>query len=100
LSESPYIEVWPYLFKGLGWTLLITIVGLVIGFIVGGLTGLARLSHTRFLRWPATIYVEIIRGTPILAQVLFIYFGLSSLLDINLDKIAAAIIAMGERKKE
>jgi glutamine transport system permease protein len=42
----------------------------------------------------ATAYVEVVRGTPILAQILFIYFGLSDLTGININNIVAAIIAI------
>lgn len=92
--DSPYIDVLPFLFRGLGWTLLITFTGLVAGFGLGTIAGLARLSRKGFCRGVATVYVEVIRGTPILAQLLFVYFGLSELLSMNIHKLAAAILAI------
>ncbi|MEX2607712.1 MAG: amino acid ABC transporter permease [Kiritimatiellia bacterium] len=92
--DSPYIEVLPFLFRGLGWTLLITFTGLLFGFGLGTAAGLARLSRKGFCRGLATVYVEVIRGTPILAQLLFVYFGLSELLSMNIHKLAAAILAI------
>ncbi len=92
--DSPYIDVLPFLFRGLGWTLLITFTGLVFGFGLGTIAGLARLSRKGFCRGAATVYVEVIRGTPILAQLLFVYFGLSELLSMNIHKLAAAILAI------
>jgi glutamine transport system permease protein len=92
--NSPYIEVLPFLFRGLGWTLLITFTGLVLGFGLGALAGLARLSRKGFCRGLSTVYVEVIRGTPILAQLLFVYFGVSELLSMNIHKLAAAILAI------
>lgn len=92
--DSPYIAVLPYLLKGAVWTLVITSSGLLIGFCLGAATGLARIADNRAIRTPATVYVEVIRGTPILAQILFLYFGLSDLLGININNIAAAIIAI------
>src|SRR5699024_681659 len=71
-----------------------TIVGVAIGFIIGAFTGLGRLSKNKFIIWLCTVYVEIIRGTPILVQIFFIYFGMADLLDINLDKMTASIIAI------
>ncbi|MDA3872652.1 MAG: amino acid ABC transporter permease [Kiritimatiellae bacterium] len=92
--DSPYIDVLPFLFRGLGWTLLITFTGLVFGFGLGTVAGLARLSGKGICRGVATVYVEVIRGTPILAQLLFVYFGLSELLSMNIHKLAAAILAI------
>ncbi|MFQ3545450.1 amino acid ABC transporter permease [Halobacillus rhizosphaerae] len=94
IANSHYIRVMPFLLEGLKYTLLITIVGLIFGFILGAIFGLARLSNNKLIYGLATVYVEVVRGTPILAQILFIYFGLSDLLELNIDKITASIIAI------
>lgn len=88
------IGVIPYLLIGLQWTFLITIVGVAIGFVIGTFTGLGRLSKNKLIFGICTVYVEIIRGTPILVQILFIYFGVSDLFGINLDKLTASIVAI------
>lgn len=88
------VGVLPYLWEGIQLTFFITIVGVAIGFVIGAFTGIARLSKNRLIFGIATVYVEIIRGTPILVQILFIYFGFADLFDINLDKITASIIAI------
>ncbi|MBO1005438.1 amino acid ABC transporter permease [Pseudogracilibacillus auburnensis] len=88
------IKVLPYLLEGIKYTFLITIVGVALGFVIGAFAGLGRLSKSKIIYWLCTTYVEIIRGTPILVQILFIYFGLSDLLGINLDKVTASIIAI------
>lgn len=88
------IGVTPYLVKGIQLTFIITIVGVFIGFIIGTFAGIGRLSKNKLIFGICTVYVEIIRGTPILVQILFLYFGASDLLDINLDKITASIIAI------
>jgi glutamine transport system permease protein len=92
--QSHYIKVLPALAEGLVYTLLITFAGLAIGFVIGAAAGLARLARNRALRLVAGTYVEIIRGTPMLAQIFFIYFGISDLLDVNLHKLTAAVIAI------
>ncbi|WP_026672707.1 amino acid ABC transporter permease [Alkalihalobacterium bogoriense] len=89
-----YIEVIPYLVDGLKYTLIITFVGVFLGFLVGAGAGLARLSKNKFIYMLATIYVEVVRGTPILAQILLLYMGISDLFGINLDKVVASIIAI------
>jgi glutamine transport system permease protein len=86
--------VFPYLVKGIQLTLLITIIGVLIGFVIGAFAGIGRLSKNKFINTISTVYVEIIRGTPILVQILFIYFGFSDLFGIDLDKITASIIAI------
>ncbi len=92
--ETHYMRVMPFLLEGLVYTLIITGVGLFFGFILGAIFGLARLSKSKIIYGIATIYVEVLRGTPILAQILFIYFGLPDVLGFNIDKITASIIAI------
>lgn len=94
MTDSPFIAVLPYLLKGSVWTVLITVSGLAFGFGLGAAAGLARLARSVWIRGGATVYVEVIRGTPILAQILFLYFGLSDLLGVNINNIAAAILAI------
>jgi len=86
--------VLPYLWEGIQLTFFITIVGVAIGFVIGAFAGLGRISKNKFIFWLCTAYVELIRGTPILVQILFIYFGLSDLFGINLDKVLASVIAI------
>ncbi len=88
------IKVIPYLLEGIKYTLIITIFGVAIGFVIGAFAGLGRISKSKIIYSISTVYVEIIRGTPILVQILFIYFALPDLLDLNLDKITASIIAI------
>ena len=80
----------PYLLPGIPWTLLISFGGLAIGFFIGIFFGLLRISPVRWLRWPAVVYVEVFRGTPILVQVLFIFYGLPQLLGGPINALVAA----------
>jgi glutamine transport system permease protein len=95
LLESHYIQSLPYLLKGLVWTILITLIGLAFGFVLGAITGLGSLSKKKIIRIICSIYVEVVRGTPILVQVLFIYHGLTEdVIGVNIDKLSASIIAI------
>lgn len=101
MQESGFTFDWqaavdslPYLIHGLPWTLLISFGGLVFGFFIGVMTGLMTLARTSLLRWPATVYIEVFRGSPILVQVLFIYYGLPDLLGRPIDPIVAGIAAI------
>src|SRR5574341_786858 len=82
------------LLAGLGYTVEISLVGIVLGLILGWTFGLLSVSHVRIFRWVTRTYVELIRGTPLLVQILLVYFGLSGL-GINLSPFLAGTIALG-----
>ncbi len=64
-----------------------------LGGILGMLIALARMSRWRALRWMAFSYVSLFRGTPLLIQILLIYFGLPSW-GVTIDPIPAALLAL------
>lgn len=83
----------PFLAQATAMTLLLGISSFVAGSIIGlGIT-LARLSKLRALRAFAKVYVSVVRGTPLLIQILLIYFGLPQL-GVVLSPVVAAIIAL------
>lgn len=84
----------PHLLPGIPWTLLISFGGLAIGFVIGIVFGLMRLSPARWLRAPAALYIEVFRGTPILVQVLFIFYGLPQILGGPINALTAGIAAI------
>ncbi|MDX1465965.1 MAG: amino acid ABC transporter permease [Halomonas sp.] len=84
----------PFLLKGIPYTLLISFGGLAIGFLIGILFGLLRISPSRWLKIPAVAYIEIFRGTPVLVQVLFIFYGLPQLLGGPINALVAGIAAI------
>lgn len=88
------IQSVPYLLKGIPYTLLISFGGLFIGFVIGIVMGLLSINRNRLLRWPATAYIEVFRGTPILVQVLFIFYGLPDLLGGPINALTAGIAAI------
>jgi len=88
------INAFPFLLKGLPYTLMISFGGLIIGFLLGILFGLLSINRRWYLRWPATAYIEIFRGTPILVQVLFIFYGLPDLVGSPIEPVTAAIAAI------
>ena len=85
----------PYLLDGLQITLYIFVTALILGLIIGLIVALFRLAPLKILNWIAKIYIDAIRGTPILVQLFFIYFGLNSLDWISLDKTTAGIVTVG-----
>lgn len=85
------IKALPILIQGLKFTLLIAIAGILIGFFIGIVVGLGRVTKNKFLFSLSTLYVEIIRGTPIMVQALYIYFALPMILGIKIDPLVAGI---------
>lgn len=77
-------------------TLELTLVAGVAGLILGTAAALARTSRLAWLRWIASLYIWAIRGTPLLVQILFVYFALPVLVPwLNLPDFAAAVVALG-----
>ncbi|MGQ9473745.1 MAG: amino acid ABC transporter permease [Candidatus Caldatribacteriaceae bacterium] len=91
---SALYKAFPALFWGATVTLRVTVLSIVIGLIIGIVAGLARVWPNTFSRAISSIYIELIRGTPLLVQIFLVYFGLPAL-GLNLDPFIAGIIAMG-----
>ncbi|OMQ03233.1 nickel transporter [Lawsonia intracellularis] len=89
------LETAPLLLEGVELTLIITIGGLFLGLALGILVGLINTPRFPFLRTLAVIYVEIIRGTPLIVLVMFLYFALPLALDIRIPPNWAGVIAIG-----
>lgn len=70
------IESLPYLLKGAVFTLQLSIGGMFFGLLLGFILALMRLSPVGPLRWLARFYISIFRGTPLIAQLFMIYYGL------------------------
>lgn len=88
------INAIPFLLEGIPFTLMISFGGLLIGFALGIFFGLLSINKLWFLKWPATAYIEIFRGTPILVQVLFIFYGLPDLIGTSINPLTAGIAAI------
>jgi polar amino acid transport system permease protein len=81
------------LISGAGMTLLLILIVAVLGSVLSVAGAAARRSHSKLLQHTMAAYVEIIRNTPFLVQLFFIFFGLPSL-GVRLGNVTAAIIAM------
>jgi glutamine transport system permease protein len=88
------LETFPLLISGAKLTILITFVGLLIGFLLGAMFGMFKLSPRRLLRNLAGIYIEIVRGTPLIVQVMFLYFALPMATGMRISPLVAGIIAI------
>ena len=91
--ETMIVELMPQLVQGFGTTLKIFILTLIMSIPLGLIIALGRISKLGFIRWITGIYVLIMRGTPLMLQIIFIFFGLP-LLDIGISRFPAAILAL------
>ncbi|RLE93128.1 MAG: amino acid ABC transporter permease [Thermoprotei archaeon] len=88
------IEILPFLLQGLWMTIYVSFASFALGFLLAVLFAPLRIFAKEIADPPITAYVEVFRGTPVLVQLLFIYFGLPSL-GIKLDPVLAGIVALG-----
>jgi polar amino acid transport system permease protein len=87
------LHEWPLLFKGIAFTIALTAASAVVGLFVGIICAWVRVYGKGVTKGLVSTYVELIRNTPFIVQLFFIFFGLPSL-GIKLTAETASIIAM------
>lgn len=85
----------PYIFEGIGITLQIVIGATILGVVLGILLALCKIGNIAPLRWFASFYTSIFRGTPLVLQLMLIFYAVPQVLSIQIDPVPAAIIAFG-----
>lgn len=93
LNIGLMIDSFPLLLAGAGITLQITAMSVTFGLILGCIIGIARLCNIKVLRILANVYVDFIRGTPLLVQIFLVYFALPGIIGHRVDPFLAAISA-------
>jgi polar amino acid transport system permease protein len=88
-----FFDILLYLVPTVPETLRITLAAFLLALVAGVLVGVMRTSRRRWLRIISTIYVDTLRGIPLLVQIFFLYFGLGRIL--NLDRYPAGVLAIG-----
>lgn len=98
VDESTFVGMiqnnWKRLLSGLWMTIQLTLISFILALIVGVIFGLFSASPSKALRVIATIYVDIIRGIPLMVLAFFIYFGLPGILGFNIPVFLAGIITL------
>lgn len=97
--EFSQLVILPRLMDGMLITLKLTLISGMLGLILGMVLALMRISRVKTLNWFAVAYVTLFRGTPLLLQILFIYFALPTLFEMYgmsmvLDSFSAGILAL------
>ena len=91
-----------FFLEGVGNTLIIAVFTVLFGTILGVLMAMARMSKFKPLKWLATAYIEFFRGTPLMVQLMFIFYGLPMIgvtfptvsFIPDFDRFAAGVVAM------
>jgi glutamine transport system permease protein len=95
--QFKYSVIWesiPVLLVGVKLTIWITFFGLLIGFFLGTLAGLGKTVRSQILNKISAVYIETIRGTPLMVQVMFIYFGLPMAVGTRVPPLVAGVTAI------
>ena len=86
-------EYLPLFLTGLKSTFLISIVSIMLALVVGIIACACRISGIKSIKYPSIAYIEIIRSTPLLVQIYFLYFGLPTL-GIRIPELQTGILAL------
>lgn len=89
-----FVTFFPRLMAGLFATIQLTIYSLLIAIVLGLCTCFFKISKFKILRGIATVYVDLIRGTPLMIQAVFLYFGLTQALGFRMTSFVAGIIVL------
>ncbi|MBM7604560.1 polar amino acid transport system permease protein [Metabacillus crassostreae] len=93
LNFSSIVPSLPFILEGVWVTLKIVVLSLLLGFAWGIILALCKISRIKPLMWFADAYTSIFRGTPLVLQLLIIYFGLPQILGFPIDPYPAAVAA-------
>ena len=93
LNFEPVFSNLDLLLYGAWLTVRLSLVAMVLGLVVSILGAMAKTSTMPFLRWLVGVYVEVIRNTPFLVQIFFIFFGLPAI-GISMSPNTAALVAL------
>jgi len=85
----------PYILEGIGVTLQIVVCATIIGLVLGILLALCKIGTIKPLKWFAEFYTSIFRGTPLVLQLMIIYYAMPQIIGFNIEAMPAAIIAFG-----
>lgn len=93
-DDSGFISKYGSFFlKGIKITILISLIGVALGSILGAFVALMKLSKIKIISWIASIYIEILRGTPMLVQVFIVFFGITAALGLDISALVCGTIA-------
>lgn len=88
------IDYLPLFIRGAMWTIILSVLGILLGTILGLFIGLGKMIENKILRLPFIWYINIFRGTPFFVQILLIHFGLMPLFMSPVNPIVTGVVAL------
>ena len=82
------------LWVGVQGTVVIFVVTVILGLAGGLVVGIARYARTPFIGWPARVFVEVFRNTPVLVQIIWFFYAFPILTGIDVDPFLAAVLGI------
>ena len=95
LNFSQIVSSIPFILGGLGLTLEIVISSILLGLVLAIVLALMKISRSKVLILIADFYTSIFRGTPMVLQLMIIYFGLPQIIGFDIHQFPAAVLAFG-----
>ena len=92
---SFFYECLPTLLDGLQITIISSVASFFLGLLVGSIVAVLRVERIKFLNPFLTAYVEIVRGTPLLVQLLFLFYGIPIVFGLQMPPLAVGIFSIG-----
>ena len=92
-KPDPYLRIMKFVPDGILVTFEVTILSILLALVIGLFTGLGRISANPLINGIASLYVEVIRGIPLLVQLFYIYFALGRI--VQMPPLPSAVLAMG-----
>nr|WP_243430480.1 ABC transporter permease subunit [Enterococcus sp. DIV2402] len=92
-EQGFFAKYYKFYVNGAGYTIFLALIGVLFGTILGAFLALMKLAKSKFVRILATIYIEYVRGTPLLVQIFIVYFG-TGILGVDMSRLAAGCIAL------
>lgn len=93
-----------YLVTGVKITIIVSVMAIIIGFLLGAICSVIRIGKCKILKWIVSLYVEFIRGTPVLVQISMVYYGLPLLgfalpdmkiMGVQFNRLISGVLALG-----
>jgi polar amino acid transport system permease protein len=97
MYEWDFHFLWTYqslILKGVGVTIGFTILTVLLGLLIGTLVALGRLTNNRWISAPLVAFIEIFRCTPVLVQLIWVYYALPVLIGLELTPGTAAVLTL------
>jgi arginine/lysine/histidine transport system permease protein len=95
LNFSQFVPSIPFILEGVLVTLKIVALAALLGFVLGIILALFKIGRIKVLTWFADAYTSVFRGTPLVLQLMIIYFGLPQIIGFEIEAFPAAVIAFG-----